>query len=86
MSKIKVYMTEGWWTYRCSHTIEIDIDEYPELKGMNEEEAFEYLSENMWDFDITDKDSKYSYTLVETLQEEWVREKIKGEEVDLHME
>jgi len=79
-------MTEGWWTYRCSHTIEIDSDDYPELEGMSEEEVYEYLSENMWDFEIKDEDTKYNLTLAESLQEDWVREKIKGEDFDLHME
>ena len=86
MSKIKVYMTEGWCTHRWSHTIEIDTLDYPELKGMSEEEAFEYLSENMWEFEIKDDNSKYKLTLADTLQEEWIREKVKGEEFDLHME
>ena len=47
MSKLKVYMAESWYTYRNSHTIEIGTDDYEELKGMSDEEAFEYLSENM---------------------------------------
>ena len=42
MSKLKVYMAESWYTYRNSHTIEIDTDDYEELKGMTDEEAFEY--------------------------------------------
>lgn len=86
MSKLKVYMTEGWWTHRWSHTIEIDTTQYPELEGMTEEEAYEYLSENMWDFEIKNENSEYSLTLAESLQEDWVGEKIKGEDFDLHME
>lgn len=79
-------MTEGWWTHRWSHTIEIDTTQYPELEGMTEEEAYEYLSENMWDFEIKNENSEYSLTLAESLQEDWVGEKIKGEDFDLHME
>ena len=60
MSKLKVYMSEGWYTYRFSHTIEIDTDDYEELKGMSDEEAYEYLSENMWDFEMKkEKGEKY---------------------------
>ena len=85
MSKLKVYMAESWYTYRNSHTIEIETDDYEELKGMTDEEAYEYLSENMWDFEMKkEKGEKYSMTLADELQEDWVREKIKNEEFDLH--
>ena len=84
MSKLKVYMSESWYTYRNSHTIEIDTDDYEELKGMTEEESFEYLSENMWDMEMKKEEGeKYSMTLADALQEDWVREKVKGEEFDL---
>lgn len=87
MSKVKVFMSESWYTYRRSHTIEIDTDDYKELKGMTDEEAYEYLSENMWDFEMKKEDgAKYSSTLSEELQEDWIREKIHSEETDLHKE
>jgi len=85
MSKVKVYMSESWCTYRRSHTIEIDTDDYKELKGMTDEEAYDYLSENMWEFEMKKEEGdKYSSTLVEELQEDWIREKIYSEETDLH--
>ncbi len=84
MSKLKVYMSESWYTYRNSHTIEIDTDDYEELKGMSDEEAFEYLSENMWELEMKKEEGeKYSMTLADALQEDWVREKVKCEEFDL---
>ena len=87
MSKVKVFMSESWYTYRRSHTIEIDTDDYEELKGMTDEEAYEYLSENIWDFEMKkEKGDKYSMTLSEELQEDWVREKIKNEEITLERE
>ena len=77
-------MAESWYTYRNSHTIEIDTDDYEELKGMTEEEAFEYLSENMWELEMKKEEGeKYSMTLADALQEDWVREKVKCEEFDL---
>ena len=77
-------MAESCYTYRNSHTIEIDTDDYEELKGMTDEEAFEYLSENMWELEMKkEKDEKYSMTLADALQEDWVREKVKNEEFDL---
>ena len=85
MSKLKVYMSESWYTYRLSHTIEIDTDDYEELKGMTDEEAFDYLSENMWEMEMKKEEGeKYTMTLADELQEDWVREKIKCEEFDLH--
>jgi len=85
MSKLKVYMSESWYTYRLSHTIEIDTDDYEELKGMTDEEAFEYLEENFWDFGMKKEEGDtYSLTLSDKLQEDWVRDKIKCEEFDLH--
>ena len=85
MSKVKVFMSESWYTYRCSHSIEIDTDDYKELKGMTDEEAYEYLSENMWEFEMKKEDGdKYSLTLAEELQEDWVKEKTSSEETDLH--
>ena len=87
MSKLKVFMSESWYTYRRSHSIEIDTDDYKELKGMTDEEAYEYLSENIWDFEMKkEKGDKYSMTLAEELQEDWVREKIKNEEITLERE
>jgi hypothetical protein len=84
MSKLKVYMVESWYTYRNSHTIEIDTDDYEELKGMTDEEAYEYLRENMGDFEMKKEEGeKYSMTLGDALQEDWVREKVKCEEFDL---
>ena len=87
MSKVKVFMSESWHTYRRSHTIEIDTDDYKELKGMTDEEAYDYLSENMWDFEMKKEEGdKYSATLADALQEDWVREKIKNEDIDLERE
>ena len=87
MSKLKVFMSESWYTYRRSHSIEIDTDDYEELKGLTDEEAYEYLSENIWDFEMKkEKGDKYSMTLSEELQEDWVREKIKNEEITLERE
>jgi len=78
-------MSESWYTWRCTESIEIDTDDYEELKGMTDEEAYEYLSENMWEFEMKKEEGdKYSMTLADELQEDWVREKIKGEEFDLH--
>ena len=33
-------------------TIEIDKNDYPELEGMTDEEAIEYINENMYEFEV----------------------------------
>jgi len=44
---------------------------------MSDEEAFEYLSENMWELEMKKEEGeKYSMTLADALQEDWVREKV----------
>lgn len=41
----------------------------------------------MWEFEMKKEDgAKYSSTLSEELQEDWIREKNHSEETDLHKE
>lgn len=47
--KINVYGTESYMTYVVRNPIEIETDNYPELAGMSEDEAKEYIRENAWD-------------------------------------
>lgn len=44
--KIKVQMVEGFHTTIWKEPIEINTDEYPELEGMSEDEALEYIQKN----------------------------------------
>jgi len=88
MAKLKVYMTESWYTWRCTDSIEIDTNDYEELKGLSEEEVYEHLEENLWEFEVKKEEGdKYTMTLADHLQEQdWIREKIKNEEFNLHRE
>ena len=36
--------------------MEINLEDYPELEGMSEGEAIEYINENIYDFKIKDSD------------------------------
>lgn len=47
-------MSKSYRVYEVYDTIEINKEDYPELEGMSDEEAFEYLKENMYDFEIKD--------------------------------
>jgi hypothetical protein len=51
---MKIRMTKSYTTYEVYDTIEINKDDYPELEGMDDQEALEYLSENMHEFEIKD--------------------------------
>ena len=44
--KINVYGTESFCTWVIREPVEIDTDNYPELEGMSEDEAKEYIREN----------------------------------------
>ena len=44
--KIKIQIQEGFHTTIWKRPIEIDTDNYPELEGMSEQEAINYLDNN----------------------------------------
>lgn len=44
--KIKVQLVEGFWTTNWREPIEIETDDYEELKGLSEDEAYKYVEEN----------------------------------------
>jgi hypothetical protein len=44
--KIKVQLVEGYWTTNWKEPIEIETEDYPELKGMEEGEALAYILKN----------------------------------------
>lgn len=47
-------MSKTYRVYELYDTIEINKDDYPELEGMSDDEAFEYIKENMYDFELKD--------------------------------
>ena len=82
--KINVYATESYTTWLVREPVEIDTDNYPEMEGMSEDEAKDYIRENFWDMEPTD-DSYES--LGEELNEMDVRrDKIYNEETDVIFE
>ena len=44
--KLKIYAVEDFRTIVFRDSIEIETDDYPELKGMSREEVEEYIREN----------------------------------------
>ncbi len=43
---IKLQIREGFWTTNWKAPVEVDTEKYPELAGMNREEATEYIIQN----------------------------------------
>ena len=41
--KIKIHQTEAYTTFIVREAITIDLDDYPELEGMNSHEIVDYL-------------------------------------------
>ena len=44
--KINVYGTESFCTWVIREPVEIDTDNYPELEGMSQDEAINYVELN----------------------------------------
>jgi hypothetical protein len=72
---IKIRLVEYSSVMNVYDEIELDIDNYPELKDMNEEEILEYINKNSSSMDPISDDS-YSDNLLDDLQEQdIIREK-----------
>jgi hypothetical protein len=79
--KINVYGTESFCTWVIREPVEIDTDNYPELEGMSENEAKEYIRENASEMAPT---SDWAESLMdECLQSDVRREKINEEGSDI---
>jgi hypothetical protein len=76
---ISVRMVEYYNTMVVREPVEINVEDYPELNGMTEEEMQDYISEN-WN-DMKPTDDEWLESLAEECREaDVVREKITGEE------
>ena len=43
---ISVFATEGYSTYIVREPIELNVEDYPELAGMDRKEAIDYIESN----------------------------------------
>jgi hypothetical protein len=72
---IKIRLVEYSSVMNVYDEIELDIDNYPELKDMDEDEILEYINENSSSMSPISDDS-YSDNLLDDLQEQdIIREK-----------
>lgn len=79
--EIKAQATEYFTTYIVRNELTINTDDYPELKGMSEEEAKEYIKWNSTDMY---KEGEDGYSLWdELLDQDIVKNKISGDETEV---
>ena len=82
---IEVRVTESYSTWVVRESIEINVEDYPELSGMTEEEMTDYIMSNASDMKPTN-DEYYDSLYEELLQMDVVRDKITGEETEVVVE
>lgn len=76
--QIKIYQTESFTTYVVREPITIDLDDYPELEGMTNEEIVDYLEGNSCDMKPQNEEY-YDSLSDELIDKDVVRDKISGE-------
>jgi hypothetical protein len=83
---ITVRMTESYSTWIVRESVELNVEDYPELKGMSQEEIEEYISENWDSMKPTDENSFYDSLLEQCRDADLVREKITNEDYECRFE
>jgi hypothetical protein len=82
---IEVRMTESYSTWVVRESMEINVEDYPELEGMTEEEMTDYIMSNASDMKSSNEEW-YDSLYEELLQMDVVRDKITGEESEIVVE
>jgi hypothetical protein len=82
---IEVRMTESYSTYVVHDSMEINVEDYPELEGMTEEEMTDYILSNASDMKSSNEEW-YDSLYEELLQMDVVRDKITNEESEIVVE
>lgn len=77
--KIKIHQTESFTTYIVREAVTIDLDDYPELEGMTNEEIADYLDGNSCDMKPTNEED-YECLSDEVVEMDILKEKITGEQ------
>jgi hypothetical protein len=83
---ITVRMTESYSTWIVRESVELNVEDYPELKGMSQEEMEEYISENWDSMKPTDENSFYDSLLEQCREADLVRDKITNEDYECRFE
>lgn len=83
--RVKIYQTESFTTYVVREPITIDLDYYPELEGMTNEEIVDYLGSNS--YDMKPQNGEYYDSLSDELMDkDVIRDKISGEDFSYRVE
>lgn len=82
---IEVRITESYSTWVVRESMEINVEDYPELAGMTEEEMSDYIMSNASDMKSSNEEW-YDSLYEELLQMDVVRDKITGEETEVVVE
>lgn len=77
-------MSKSYSVYQVYDTIEINKEDYPELKDLTDEDTLKYLEENMWEFQLNESDeddlaSEFQYN------RDLIKDKNLNEEYALHL-
>jgi hypothetical protein len=81
---VKIYQTEEYTTYIVREPISIDLDDYPELEGMTNDEIVEYLKESSFEMKAQNED--YDSLSEELEDRDILKDKIYGEECSYKVE
>jgi len=83
--KVKIYQTESYTTYIVREPITIDLDEYPELERLTNDEIIDYLEGNS--SEMKPQNEQYYDSLSDELVEkDIIRDKINNEEYSYRVE
>jgi len=82
--RIKIYQTESYITYLVREAVTIDLDDYPELEGMSNDEIVDYLDGNSCDMKPQDED--YDCLSDELIEKYIIKEKITDENYSYKVE
>jgi len=76
---ITVRMTESYSTWIVREPVELNVEDYPELSGMSQEQMEEYISEN-WDSMKATNDSLYDSLVEECRDSDIESDRVVDEE------
>lgn len=81
---MKLRMSKSYRVYEVYGDIEINKDDYPELEGMSDEEVFDYLQDNLHEFEIKDG---YEGSLANEFEfgADIIKDKTYDDEYELHL-
>jgi len=82
--EITIQGTESFYTYIVRDEVTINTEDYPQLAGMSEEEAKDYIKWNASDIFKQGEDTDNYYSLWdELMDQEIVKNKITGDETEV---